>query len=44
MPNHSRVVSPGPHDRSVRTADGQTLTAPPDWILVPPVIPASPDA
>jgi hypothetical protein len=32
----NRVVCPGPNSRCVRTADGQVLTVPPDWILVPP--------
>jgi hypothetical protein len=36
MPNRSRVVSPGPADRSVRTADGQVLHAPAHWVLLPP--------
>ena len=33
---HSQIVSPGPDNRSVRTAGGQVLRAPADWILVPP--------
>jgi hypothetical protein len=38
MPNSQNqiVVSPGPDSRSVRTAGGQVLRAPADWILVPP--------
>jgi len=36
MPNQSRVVAPGPDDRSVRTTDGQMLRAPADWVLVAP--------
>jgi hypothetical protein len=32
----SQVVSPGPDERSVRTASGQVLRAPADWVLVPP--------
>src|SRR5205085_3467259 len=36
MPNQTRIVSPGPDARSVRTADGQVLRAPNDWVLVPP--------
>src|SRR5947208_2717310 len=36
MPNQTRTASPGPGPRSIRTADGQVLTAPPDWVLVPP--------
>jgi hypothetical protein len=30
------VVSPGPDDRSVRTAAGEVLRVPADWVLVPP--------
>jgi hypothetical protein len=36
MPQQTRVVSPGPDPRSVRTADGQVLRPPADWVLVPP--------
>src|SRR5215212_12264923 len=36
MPTQTRIVSPGPDGRSVRTADGQVLRAPADWVLVPP--------
>src|SRR5438094_1944930 len=36
MPNHVRIVSAGPHERSVRTAQGEILTPPADWILLPP--------
>lgn len=36
VPNQSLVVSPGPTERSVRTPDGQVLTAPADWLLLPP--------
>ena len=36
MPTQTRTVTPGPTDRSVRTADGQVLTAPADWALLPP--------
>jgi hypothetical protein len=36
MPNKSRIVAPGPTDRTVRTADGQILNAPADWELLPP--------
>ena len=32
----TRTVSPGPTDRSVRTADGRVLQAPADWTLLPP--------
>src|SRR3984885_12898709 len=28
--------SPGPTPNTVRSASGQVLTAPPDWILLPP--------
>jgi len=36
MPIQTRIVAPGPGDRSVRTADGQVLHAPADWELLPP--------
>src|SRR5437764_5696739 len=36
MPDRSRVVSPGPDPRSVRTAEGEVLRPPADWVLVPP--------
>src|SRR5688572_33048173 len=36
MPHQTRTVSPGPHDRSVRTADGQVLMPPANWVLLPP--------
>lgn len=36
MPNQTRIVSPGPADRTVRAADGQILRAPADWELLPP--------
>ncbi len=36
----SPIYSPGPNPRSVRTADGQVVPIPPDWILVPPGDPA----
>ena len=36
MPNETRIVAPGPSDRSVRTGDGQILQAPSDWELLPP--------
>lgn len=36
MPNQTRIVSPGPDGRSVRSADGQVLRAPSDWALLPP--------
>lgn len=36
MPNQTRIVAPGPGDRSVRTAAGEVLHPPPDWVLLPP--------
>src|SRR5687767_3448953 len=36
MPHQTRLVSPGPDDRSVRTADGQVLRPPGNWVRVPP--------
>lgn len=36
MPNQTRIVSPGPRERTVRTADGTILEAPTDWVLLPP--------
>ena len=36
MPGQTRVVSPGPDGRSVRTADAQVLRVPAGWALVPP--------
>src|SRR5687768_18391454 len=36
MPHQTRVVAPGPDGRSFRTAQGQVLHAPADWVLVPP--------
>jgi hypothetical protein len=36
MPDQTRIVAPGPSDRTVRTADGQILHAPADWELLPP--------
>lgn len=30
------VFSPGPSDNIVRTADGQVLTVPDGWVLLPP--------
>jgi hypothetical protein len=35
MPTQTRIVSPGPSG-AVRTPDGQLLTPPADWTLVPP--------
>lgn len=36
MPTETRIVAPGPKPRTVRTADGDILTAPRDWELLPP--------
>jgi hypothetical protein len=36
MPNQTRIVAPGPNDRTVRVADGQILHAPANWELLPP--------
>src|SRR6185437_8773581 len=36
MPHQSRIVAPGPDDRSVRTAAGDVLRPPADWMLLPP--------
>jgi hypothetical protein len=36
MPDQTRIVSPGPGARCVRTASGEVLHAPADWVLVPP--------
>ncbi|MCE9606857.1 MAG: DUF2293 domain-containing protein [Planctomycetia bacterium] len=36
MPTQTRIVAPGAHARSVRTAQGQVIEAPADWALVPP--------
>ena len=36
MPDQTRTVSPGPAPRSVRTAEGQILHPPADWVLLPP--------
>lgn len=36
MPDQTRIVSPGPTDRSVRTSSGEILVAPADWMLLPP--------
>lgn len=40
MTGETRVVTPGPDERSVRTATGEILRPPADWILVPPGDPA----
>jgi hypothetical protein len=36
MPTQTRIVSPGPDDRSVRAQAGELLRPPADWILLPP--------
>jgi hypothetical protein len=36
MPTLTRIVSPGPTDRSVRTQTGDILQPPADWVLLPP--------
>ena len=36
MPSETRIVSPGPIDRTVTTSAGAVLTAPDDWELLPP--------
>ena len=36
MPTETRIVAHGPDDRSVRTADGQTMQVPEGWELLPP--------
>ena len=36
MPDQTRIVSPGPRDGTVRTADGKILRAPKDWELLAP--------
>ncbi len=36
MPYETRIVSPGPTGRSVRTGDGETLQVPAGWELLPP--------
>src|SRR5688500_10209517 len=36
MPTQTRIVSPGPNSRSVRTETGEVLSPPPDWALLPP--------
>ena len=40
MPVQTRIVSPGPDDRSVRTEAGEVLHPPADWVLLPPGDPA----
>jgi hypothetical protein len=36
MPEQTRIVSPGPDERCVRTSTGQLLQPPADWGLLPP--------
>lgn len=36
MPTQTRIVAPGPRERSVRTTDGKILDVPVGWVLVPP--------
>src|SRR5262245_58460835 len=36
MADQTRIVSPGPDARSVRTAQGEVLRVPEGWVLVPP--------
>lgn len=36
MPDQTRIVAPGPVDRSVRTSSGEILVPPADWMLLPP--------
>jgi hypothetical protein len=36
MSDQAQTVTPGPEERSVRSADGQVLWPPHDWVLVPP--------
>ncbi len=36
MPNKTRIVTPGPGERTVRTAEGQLLEVPVGWELLPP--------
>jgi hypothetical protein len=36
MPTQTRVVSPGPDNRSVRTVNGDILRPPAEWMLLPP--------
>src|SRR5438067_484334 len=36
MTAETRVVTPGPEGRSVRTAGGEVLQPPADWVLLPP--------
>ncbi len=36
MPDQTRIVAPGPDERTVRAAGGEVLHPPPDWVLLPP--------
>ena len=36
MPNETKIVTPGPNDHEVRTADGLVLQVPTGWELLPP--------
>ena len=36
MPEDAQLVSPGPSERTVRTAAGEVLTVPDGWELLPP--------
>lgn len=36
MPEQTRIVAPGPNERTVRSASGTLLQPPADWMLVPP--------
>jgi len=36
MSGQSLIAAPGPDENSVRTAGGEVLRPPPDWILLPP--------
>ena len=36
MPTKTRDVSPGAHERQVKTAEGETLNVPSAWALLPP--------
>src|SRR5690349_16547582 len=40
LASETRIVAPGLDDRSVRTAAGEVLYPPSDWILMPPGDPA----
>src|SRR5207247_517127 len=36
MHEQTRIVSPGPDERTVRTSGGELLRPPDDWVLLPP--------